>query len=70
MKLDLVLRGTIDTIENMNKNKKCFVVYYTDRNECEGKIKVYVDDVDDVEPYFEKYYPQFELYDISNDEQN
>lgn len=44
--------------------KRCFEVYYTDRNNKEGRIKVWVHNVDEVDDYFAKKYPHLELYDI------
>lgn len=45
--------------------KRCFEVYFTDnKSGKEGKINVWVKDVDEVEPYFEKNFPHLELYDI------
>ena len=45
--------------------KRCFEVYFTDnKSGKEGKINVWVKDVDEVEPYFEKHFPHLELYDI------
>lgn len=45
-------------------NKKCFEVYYTDKQNNEGKIKIYVNHIDQVDEYFTKKYPHLELYDI------
>lgn len=44
--------------------KRCFEVYYTDINNKEGRIKVWVNNVDEVDDYFAKKYPHLELYDI------
>ena len=44
--------------------KRCFEVYYTDRNDKEGRIKVWVNNVDEVDEYFAKKYPHLELYDV------
>jgi hypothetical protein len=46
--------------------KRCFEVYFTDnKSGKEGKINVWVKDVDGVESYFEKHFPHLKLYDIS-----
>jgi hypothetical protein len=38
--------------------KRCFEVYFTDnKSGKEGKINVWVKDVDEVKPYFEKHFP-------------
>ena len=44
--------------------KCCFEVYYTDKSNKEGRIKVWVHDVDEVDDYFAKKYPHLELYDV------
>ena len=54
----------IEKFEIAIDRKRCFEVYYTDRNDKEGRIKVWVNNVDEVDDYFAQKYPHLELYDI------
>jgi len=59
------LIGKLKTLRLYFVRKRCFEVYFTDtKSGKEGRINVWVKDVDDVEPYFEKHFPHLELYDI------
>ncbi len=54
----------LDILSNLFVKKQCFEVYYVDKHNNEGRIKVYVKNVNDVDSYFKKKYPHLELYDI------
>jgi len=44
-----------------------FKVYYTDKNdENEDWLLIWVNDVDEAEPYFDKHYPHLKLYDLDD----
>jgi hypothetical protein len=55
-----------DLLEELDHNdgKVCFEVYYTDKQGKEGKKKVWVNNVDEVDYYFSLRYPLLELNDI------
>jgi len=62
---DKIIDLDSDVYQDQSKDgKTSFEVYYTDKNDKEGTVIVWVDDVDDVEDYFEEIFPQFTLYDI------
>ena len=59
-----ILIKTLKSLRLLFIKKRCFEVYYTDRQDNEGRMKIWVKNVDDVDDYFSKKYPNFELYDI------
>jgi hypothetical protein len=60
-----ILIKKLKTLRSHFVKKRCFKVYFTDnKSGREGKINVWVKDVDEVESYFEKHFPHLELYDI------
>ena len=60
-----MIKNLIDKLKKYFVKKQCFEVYFTDnKSGKEGRINVWLKDIDDVEPYFEENFPHLELYDI------
>jgi len=68
---DKIIDLDSDVYQDQSTNgKESYEVYYTDKDDNEGKVIVWVNDIDEVEEHFEEFYPQFTLYDIGETENN